>query len=64
MMTEEQILQLAENYLTFEKWNDISWKADTLQILNFARAMYDEGYDRGYDEGYSNCSLDMGDENV
>ena len=57
MMTEEQILQLAENYLTFEKWEDICWKADTLQILNFARAMYDEGYD----EGYSNCSLDMGD---
>ena len=56
MMTEEQILQLAENYLTFEKWNDICWKADTLQLLNFARAMYDEGY--------SNCSIDMGDENV
>jgi len=26
--------------------------------------MYDEGYDYGYDEGYSNCSIDMGDENV
>ena len=64
IMTEEQILQLAENYLTFEKWKDICWKADTLQLLNFARALYDEGYDYGYDEGYSNCSIDMGDENV
>jgi hypothetical protein len=50
-MTEEQILQLAENYLTFEKWNDVCWKADTLQLLNFARAMYDEGYGIGYDIG-------------
>ena len=50
MMTEEQILQLAENYLTFEKWNDICWKADTLQLLNFARAMYDEGYKQSYDD--------------
>ena len=50
MMTEEQILQLAENYLTFEKWEDICWKADTLQILNFARAMYDEGYNQSYDD--------------
>jgi hypothetical protein len=32
--------------------------------LMFARALYEEGYDYGYDEGYSNCSIDMGDENV
>ncbi len=52
MMTEEQILQLAENYLTFEKWNDICWKADTLQLLNFARELYDEGYTKGFKVGH------------
>ena len=52
IMTEEQILQLAENYLTFEKWNDICWKADTLQLLNFARALYDEGYTKGFKVGH------------
>jgi hypothetical protein len=41
-MTEEQILQLAENHLTFEKWEDICWKADTLQLLKFARAIIEE----------------------
>ena len=51
-MTEEQILQLAENYLTFEKWNDICWKADTLQLLNFARELYDEGYTKGFKVGH------------
>ena len=63
-MTNEQILELAENYITLEKWEDICWKADTPQLLMFARALYEEGYDYGYDEGYSNCSIDMGDENV
>ena len=52
IMTEEQILQLAENYLTFEKWKDICWKADTLQLLNFARALYDEGYTKGFKVGH------------
>ena len=51
-MTEEQILQLAENYLTFEKWNDICWRADTLQLLNFARELYDEGYTKGFKVGH------------
>ena len=46
-MTEEQILQLAENHLTFEKWEDICWRTDTLQLLKFAREMYEEGYDQG-----------------
>jgi hypothetical protein len=59
-MTEEQILQLAENHLIFERHNDV-WKTDTLQLLKFARSMYEEGYGKGYDEGYNNCSLDMGD---
>ena len=58
MMTEEQILQLAEHYMTFS-WDE-TFKATSKQVLNFARAMY-ESYDN---EGYSNCSLDMGDENV
>ena len=66
MMTNEQILQLAENYkFCLRDEDDIrDWKVTPSLILEFARAMYDEGYDKGYDEGYSNCSLDMGDENV
>ena len=65
-MTEEQILQLAENYkfCRHDEDNIRDWKVTPSLILEFARAMYDEGYDYGYDEGYSNCSIDMGDENV
>jgi hypothetical protein len=40
-MTEEEILQLAENHLIFEKHNDV-WKTDTLQLLKFARAIIEE----------------------
>lgn len=48
-MTDEQILQLAENHLIFEKHNDV-WKTDTLQLLMFARAIYQEGVNYGYDK--------------
>ena len=41
-MTEEEILQLAENHLIFEKHNDV-WKTDTLQLLKFAREIFEEG---------------------
>ena len=41
-MTDEQILQLAENHLIFEKHNDV-WKTDTLQLLKFAREIFEEG---------------------
>ena len=64
VMTEEQILQLAENHLTLEKWEDICWKADTLQLLKFARELCDKCKWEGYYEGYEQCSFDMGDENV
>ena len=57
-MTNEQILQLADNYkFCCRDEDDIrDWKVTPSLILEFARAMYDEGY--------SNCSIDMGDENV
>jgi hypothetical protein len=62
MMTNEQILELAENYkFCCRDEDDIrNWKVTPSLILEFAQALYDEGYD----EGYSNCSIDMGDENV
>jgi len=50
-MTDEQILQLAENHLIFEKHNDV-WKTDTLQLLKFARELYDEGYTKGFKVGH------------
>ena len=40
-MTEEEILQLAENHLIFEKHNDV-WKTDTLQLLKFVREIIEE----------------------
>jgi hypothetical protein len=63
MMTEEQILQLAENFkFCRHDEDDIrDWKVTPSLILEFARSMYEEGYGKGYDEGYNNCSLDMGD---
>jgi hypothetical protein len=51
-MTDEQILQLAENYITLEKWEDICWKADTPQLLMFARELYDKAKWEGYYDGY------------
>jgi hypothetical protein len=65
-MTDEQILELAENFkfCRHDEDNIRDWKVTPSLILEFARLMYDEGYDYGYDEGYSNCSIDMGDENV
>jgi hypothetical protein len=59
-MTEEEILQLAENHLIFEKHNDV-WKTDTLQLLKFTRVIYTEGFKVGYDEGWesSNVSTKM-----
>jgi hypothetical protein len=61
-MTDEQILQLAENYITLEKWEDICWKADTPQLLMFARELYDKAKWEGYYDGYEMCSIDMGGE--
>ena len=60
-MTDEQILQLAENHLIFEKHNDV-WKTDTLQLLKFARELYDKAKWEGYYDGYEMCSIDMGGE--
>ena len=59
-MTEEEILQLAENHLIFENHNDV-WKTDTLQLLKFARALYEEGYGFGYEEGYGR-GYDVGED--
>jgi len=40
-MTGEEILELAENHLIFERHNNV-WKTDTLQLLKFARAIIEE----------------------
>ena len=72
MMTEEQILELAEKHLEVlvDDYEGIEYFSSTKkQMVEFVRAMYeegydkgyDEGYDKGYDEGYNNCSFDMGD---
>ena len=51
-MTEEEILQLAENYkFCLRDEDDIrDWKVTPSIILEFARAMYDKGYNQSYDD--------------
>ena len=61
LMTDEQILQLAENYFDYQG----GWIAYSKEdLLKFARKLYDKGESEGYYEGYEQCSFDMGDENV
>ena len=56
-MTDEQIIQIAlKHLLPYDESGELQWWGKEEQLLKFARAMYDEGY--------SNCSIDMGDENV
>lgn len=59
-MTDKEILKLAKKIGFSVDEDDGTWFCFEEEILEFARAVYN----KGYDEGYSNCSLDMGDENV
>ena len=61
-MTEEQILKLAKS-CEIEHWSRDKgecWECLEDQLLKFAQ----EIYELGYNNGYSECSFDMGDENV
>jgi hypothetical protein len=64
-MTDEQILELVKEHFTEEwceedgcGWTEFAGKPDA--FLKFARVIYELGYNNGYSE----CSFDMGDENV
>lgn len=52
-MTEEQILELAREHLEhfdFDSGADCAWSdfaASKEQLIEFARAIYEEGYDNG-----------------
>lgn len=60
-MTDEEILEFAEQHFSFiTEYTATGWIADTEDLLKFAQLIYEEGYDKGYSE----CSFDMGDENV
>jgi hypothetical protein len=57
MMTNEQILELAET-CGFDRHiskttNDIYWECDEEDLLKFALAIHEDGYNKGYDE----CSI-------
>jgi hypothetical protein len=64
-MTEEQILQLAEKHLEVlvDDYEGIEYFSSTKkQIVEFARAIYEEGYNQSYDDsksssfkGFHNC---------
>ncbi|MFZ9741496.1 MAG: hypothetical protein ACO3CQ_06350, partial [Candidatus Nanopelagicaceae bacterium] len=45
-MTEEQILELASQHL-YCNVSVVEWSGKSEDILNFARAIYEEGYDDG-----------------
>jgi hypothetical protein len=64
-MTDEQILELAEQHFSFiAEYTASGWIADTEDLLKFARELYNEGYVDGYNKGYDIGTLDMEDENV
>jgi len=46
MITDEQILQIAKEHLYVLTFVN-EWCGEDEDILNFARAMYEEGYDDG-----------------
>ena len=61
MMTDEQIVELAEQHFDYQG----GWIADTTDLLKFSRALYAEGFkvgiEYGYDEGWesSNVNTEM-----
>jgi hypothetical protein len=61
MMTDEQIVELAEQHFDYQG----GWIADTKDLLKFSRALYAEGFkvgiEYGYDEGWesSNVNTEM-----
>jgi hypothetical protein len=45
-MTDAQIIQLVEKHF-YSSFITDNWSGETEDILEFARAMYEEGYDQG-----------------
>jgi len=66
MITDEQILELADDFL--EEWgaNDQdgnTWKeysGTTKDIIEFARAIYEQGRFDGFDSGYDSAFYEHG----
>jgi len=61
-MTNEQILEFAEQHFSFiTEYTATGWIADTEDLLNFARTIRQDGYSEGYDEGWesSNVNTEM-----
>jgi hypothetical protein len=55
-MTDEEMLNLAEkvNLVSLDKDGIRNWKVSPSIILNYARAIYNEGYEVGYEVGLTN----------
>ena len=59
-MTNKEILKLAKTCgFSFDE-DDETWFCFEEELLKFALAIHEDGYNNGYSE----CSFDMGDENV
>jgi hypothetical protein len=54
-MTDEQILELASQYLHYDVDGDraCEWRGEYYELLKFALAIHEDGYNKGYDE----CSI-------
>lgn len=50
-MTNEQIMQLAEQFFTCN-CSVMEYRAREEDILKFALAIHENGYNKGYDRGY------------
>lgn len=61
-MTDEQILELASQYLHYDVDGDRAdeWRGEHYELLKFARAIRQNGYDEGYDDGF-NARDSLGD---
>ena len=49
-MTDEQIFEIAKQHLNeweYEKNEELDWFCNDEQLIQFVKAIYDEGYDQG-----------------
>jgi len=53
-MTNEQILELASQYLRYfeDSWRGTEWTGTPENLLKFALAIHEDGYNKGYERGY------------
>ena len=53
MMTDEQIFEIASNYLRYfeDSWRGTEYSGKPEDLLKFARAIREDAYQEGFNEG-------------